>query len=65
MIKLLKKNGIFAVNPQSGDLKFYREGDEVIIKDNSRDLFVKDLFHFYDRSGYVFELKETDYILLS
>ncbi len=64
-IKILKDcTGYDHRDPMANKAKYYRQGAEVQMENVTQDLLSANMCHFYDKDGYVYELKSSEYITL-
>ena len=66
-IKILKEAGSTGHNhrdPMTNKVKHHQQGAEVQMENFNQDLINANMCHFYDKDGYVYELKSSEYITL-
>ncbi len=66
-IKILKEAGSTGYDyrdPMANKAKHYQRGAEVQMENVTQDLLNANMCHFYDKDGYVYELKSSEYITL-
>ena len=66
-IKILKEAGSTGYDhrdPMANKAKHYPQGAEVQMENAAQDLLNANMCHFYDKDGYVYELKSSEYITL-
>ena len=63
-IKILKETGSTGYHRDPNKAKHHQRGAEVQMENVTQDLLSANMCHFYDKDGYVYELKSSEYITL-